>query len=124
MISSAVLIEKTNECLRDHLSRCIEKGVQPSFKEMFFSGFLYGIGVAKGIDSDDVFRSLDWIGVDVRLPENDDAVWCLCEHDGWYECIRGWYDDGKWNLSETYGSFRKVVAWHRLPDIPEFGTIK
>ena len=122
--NSTKLIESANEALMRELNRCIVQGNQPSFLGMYYEGYAKGWSDAKGSDKQDL-RDLDqWHYIEVEgLPKQNVKCAVLLQCDGYKEIVYGSWERGKrdevrWGL-DWEPPMATVIAWHKIPEIPE-----
>lgn len=122
--NSTELIEYARDVLRRELERCIYRRNQPSFMKMYYEGYGQGVNDARDSDGQDL-RDLDqWHYIEVEgLPERNVKCAVLLQCDGYKEIEygsweRGKQDEVKWCLT-WYPPMAQVIAWHKIPEIPE-----
>lgn len=115
-MTTTELIKQAKQALSKMLERCIAKGEQPSYLTMYYEGYAQG--------SNQVPIKDEWHWIDLEgLPSEDGKYWVLCEYDGYYEAQEGgWYEVGEKELepNDHWHSFKRVVAWYKLPEAPEY----
>ena len=122
--NSTELVECAREALTRELERCIEQRKQPSYRNMFYVGYCQGVNDARDSDGQDL-RDLDqWHYIDAEgLPEEDVKCAVLLQCDGYKEIEYGSWelgkqDEVKWCLTWE-PPMATVIAWHKIPEIPE-----
>lgn len=116
--NSTELIAQAKECVRRELERCIERGKQPSFYEVFYEGYATGFNDAK--DNPDL-KPDKWHYIELEgLPPEEEKCYILYQCDGYKDTTYGHYERGRWFLNYQPSSFEKVLAWHLLPEIPGY----
>ena len=104
--------------LAESADLCLEK---LPLDRLFIEGYNMGLSDAsdKEILMPDESEIWHYIEAEGFPPEEERCLW-LVECDGYYDRVEGSYENSLVRLSYYNSSYRRVVAWHRLPEMPEY----
>ena len=116
------ILKKYRDVLKGILKECAERcDEQLPFGRLFVEG--YKIGFSDASDNEmqipDESKIWHYIEMEGYPPEEERCLW-LVECDGYYDTEEGCYENSRVELSYYSKSFRRVVAWHRLPEVPDY----
>ena len=116
------ILKKYRDVLKGILKECAERcDEQLPFGRLFVEG--YKIGFSDASDNEmqipDESKIWHYIEMEGYPPEEERCLW-LVECDGYYDTREGCYENSRVRLEYYSSSYRRVIAWHRLPEVPEF----
>lgn len=120
--NSGDMLKKYRDVLKGVLIECAERcDEQLPFGRLFVEGYKMGLSDAsnKEIQMPDESKIWHYIEMEGYPPEEERCLW-LVECDGYYDTSEGCYENSRVRLEYYCKSYRRVVAWHRLPEVPEF----
>lgn len=88
---------------------------------LFVEGYKMGLSDASDNETQMPDESKIWHYIEMEgyPPEEERCLW-LVECDGYYDIIEGCYENSRVSLEYYSKSYRRVLAWHILPEIPEY----
>ena len=120
--TSEDILEKYRDVLKKILTQCAERrdGRLPMGR-LFIEGYKMGLSDAsdKDMQMPDESKIWHYIEMEGYPPEEERCLW-LVECDGYYDIEEGCYENSRVRLDYYSRSYRRVVAWHRLPELPEY----
>lgn len=116
------LLETYHSLIKEILQKSIDKGNGSlPFADLFTSGYRLGLKEASNgkVEMPDESQIWHYIEAEGYPPEEEQCLW-LIECDRYYDTSDGYYRNGKIDLSWHNPSTVRIVAWHRLPDLPNW----
>ena len=116
------ILKEYRNVLKDILIECAERcDEQLPFGRLFVEGYKMGLSDAsdKEIQMPDESKIWHYIEMEGYPPEEERCLW-LVECDGYYDTSEGCYENSRVRLEYYSSSYRRVLAWHRLPELPEY----
>ena len=121
---------RTNEEIfnkyRDVLKRMLAESADLCLEQLplgrlFIEGYKMGLSDASDNETQMPDESKIWHYIEMEgyPPEEERCLW-LVECDGYYDTREGCYENSRVRLEYYSSSYRRVVAWHRLPEVPEY----
>ena len=120
--TSEELLKKYRDVYKSILTECAERCCeQLPLGRLFIEGYKMGLSDASDNETQmpDESKIWDYIEVEGYPPEDERCLW-LVECDGYYDTREGCYENSRVRLKYYSSSYRRVVAWHRLPELPEY----
>ena len=116
------MLKKYRDVLKGVLIECAERcdGRLP-LGQLFVEGYKMGLSDASDNEMQMPDESKIWHYIEMEgyPPEEERCLW-LVECDGYYDTSEGCYENSRVRLEYYSRSYRRVVAWHRLPELPEY----
>ena len=120
--NSGDMLKKYRDVLKGVLIECAERcDEQLPLGQLFVEGYKMGLSDAsdKEMQMPDESKIWHYIEMEGYPPEEERCLW-LVECDGYYDTEEGCYENSRVRLEYYSRSYRRVVAWHRLPELPEY----
>ena len=120
--TSEDILEKYRYVLKKILKECAERcDEQLPLGQLFVEGYKMGLSDASDNEMQMPDESKIWHYIEMEgyPPEEERCLW-LVECDGYYDIIEGCYENSRVSLEYYSKSYRRVVAWHILPELPEY----
>ena len=104
--------------LAESADLCLEK---LPLDRLFIEGYNMGLSDASDNESQMPDESKIWHYIEMEgyPPEEERCLW-LVECDGYYDIIEGCYENSRVSLEYYSKSYRRVLAWHIMPEVPEY----
>ena len=120
--TSEYIFKKYKDALKQILTQCAERcEEQLPLGRLFIEGYKIGLSDASDNETQMPDESKIWHYIEMEgyPPEEERCLW-LVECDGYYDIREGCYENSRVRLEYYSSSYRRVVAWHRLPELPEY----
>lgn len=120
--TSEYIFKKYKDALKQMLTQCAERcDEQLSFGRLFVEGYKMGLSDASDNEMQMPDESKIWHYIEMEgyPPEDERCLW-LVECDGYYDTREGCYENSRVRLEYYSSSYRRVLAWHRLPEVPDY----
>ena len=116
------ILKKYRDVYKSILTECAERCCeQLPLGRLFIEGYKMGLSDASDNETQMPDESKIWHYIEMEgyPPEDERCLW-LVECDGYYDTREGCYENSRVRLEYYSSSYRRVVAWHRLPELPEY----
>lgn len=120
--TSEDIFKRDSDVLKEMLAErddlCLEK---LPLDRLLIEGYNMGLSDAsdKKMQMPDESKIWHYIEAEGYPPEEERCLW-LVECDDYYDRVEGDYENSRVRLEYYSSSYRRVVAWHRLPEVPEY----
>ena len=116
------IFKRDSDVLKRMLAECVDLYIEKlPLDRLFIEGYKIGLNDASDNETQMPDESKTWHYIETEgyPPEEERCLW-LVECDSYYDRIEGCYENSRVRLEYYSSSYRRVVAWHRLPEVPEY----
>lgn len=116
------IFKRDSDLLKRMLAECVDLYIEKlPLDRLSIEGSKMGLSDAgnKEMQMPDESKIWHYIEMEGYPPEEERCLW-LVECDGYYDIIEGCYENSRVSLEYYSKSYRRVLAWHILPEIPEY----